>query len=96
MAKEQHKWTEDDDRIAFYMYRYGARFLPKMDAGIAKLMGTSEGSLARRRANFAFLDGKPGLPNFAKQSQRIYEEHKSATESEFRAIVLRALEAKPQ
>ena len=91
MGTAQHRWTEDDDVVAFYLSRHGVRRLPLMEAGIAKCLGMSEGSLARRQANFAYLDGRPGLANFAKQSRRIHLEYEKKTEPELRPLVLRIL-----
>jgi len=45
--------------VAFYLSRHGTRRLPLMEAGIAKHLGVSEGSLARRQANFAHLLAGP-------------------------------------
>jgi hypothetical protein len=82
LAKAQHRWTEGDDLVAFYLSRHGTRRLPLMEAGIAKLLGMSEGSMARRRGNFAYLDGRGGLPHAAKQSRRVRQQYEKATEPE--------------
>jgi len=91
LVAAQHRWTEDDDVVAFYLSRHGTRRLPLMEAGIAKHLGVSEGSLARRQANFAHLDGRPGLPHAAKLSRRIHQQYARATEAELRPLVLRVL-----
>jgi hypothetical protein len=88
---KRHKWTEGDDLVALYLWRHGTRFLPLMEGGIAKLLGMPEGSLARGRANFAHLDGKGGLDHVAKQSRRIHQRHKRATEVELRPLVLQVI-----
>jgi hypothetical protein len=62
-----------------------------MEAGIAKRLGMSEASLARRQANFAYLDGRGGLAHVAKQSRRIHQQYGKATESELRPLVLQVL-----
>ena len=79
--KTQHRWTEDDDVVAFYL----------KEAGIAKRLGMSETSLARRQANFAYLDGRPGLNHVAKLSHRVHQQYGRATEPELRPVVLRVL-----
>jgi hypothetical protein len=91
LVTTQHRWTEDDDVVAFYVSRHGTRHLPLMEAGIAKRLGVSEISLARRQANFAHLDGRPGLDHVAKLSRRIHQQYGRATEPELRPMVLRAL-----
>ena len=92
--KAKHSWTEDDDRVALYMSRHGTRALPLMQAGIAKRLGMSEGSLARRQSNFKYLDEGRGLSHSAKQSRRIHLRYKAATEHELRPMVLRALQSR--
>ena len=91
LVAAQHRWTENDDVIAFYLSRHGARRLPLMEAGIAKRLGMSEASLARRQANFAYLDGRGGLAHVAKQSRHIHQQYEKATEPALRPLVLRAL-----
>jgi hypothetical protein len=91
METVRHRWTEDDDVIAFYLSRHGTRRLPLMEAGIAKRLGMSEASLAKRQANFAHLDERPGLAHVAKQSIRVHQKHEKATEPALRALVLRVL-----
>jgi hypothetical protein len=59
-----------------------------MEAGIAKRLGMSEGSLALRQANFAYLDGRSGYDHVAKLSRRIHQQHEKATEAQLRALVL--------
>jgi hypothetical protein len=91
LVAAQHRWTENDDVVAFYLSRHGTRRLPLMEAGIAKRLGMSEGSLARRQANFAYLDGRPGFDHVAKLSRRIHQQYEKATEAELRPLVLRVL-----
>ena len=96
MAKPQHRWTEGDDLVAFYLSQHGNRRLPLMDAGIAKLLGMSEGSLGRRQANFAYLDRRGGFSHAANQSGRIHERYMGTTEPQLRPIVIRVLDEKRQ
>jgi hypothetical protein len=96
-GNQQHKWDEGDDLVALYLYRMhrdGALSLPLKLAEIAKVLGMSEGSLMRRRGNFAYLDGKGRLNHPASQSRRIHERHKHTTDTELRSIVVRMLDAK--
>jgi hypothetical protein len=90
-TKAKHTWTEDDDLVALYMSRHDTRALPLMQAGIAKRLGRSEGSLARRQSNFKFLDEGRGLPHSIRQSRCMHQRYKNATEPELRPMVLRAL-----
>ena len=62
-----------------------------MEAGIAKLLGMPEASMAMRQGNFAHLDGKGGLRNVSEQSRRIHRLYEKTTEPELRALVLQVL-----
>lgn len=91
LAKPQHRWTEGDDLVAFYLSRHSTRRLPLMEAGIANRLGMPEASLARRQANFAYLDGRGGLAHVARQSRRIHQQYGKAPEPELRPLVLHVL-----
>jgi hypothetical protein len=90
----RHHWTEEDDLIALYLSRHGSRFLPMMEAGIAKLRGIREGSLTMRQQNFRHLDGERGLPNVAKLSRYVHERYGRMNEIQLRPLVLGAINAK--
>src|SRR6516162_2485085 len=75
MGTARHRWTEDDDVVAFYLSRHRTRRLPLMEAGISKRLGMSKASLAQRQANFAHLDGRPGLAHVAKLSRRVHQQY---------------------
>jgi hypothetical protein len=89
-----HRWTEDDDIVALYLSRHGARFLPMMEAEIAKVLGMPEGSLGMRRQNFHYLDGRPGLKNAAELSRQVHGCYGKMTEPELRSLVLKVLGSK--
>jgi hypothetical protein len=75
MGTARHRWTEDDDVVALYLSRHGTHHLPLMEAGIAKRLGMSVASLAKRQANFAHLDGRHGLAHVAKLSRRVHRQY---------------------
>ena len=80
MKRPRHLWTLDDDIVAFYLSRHGTRFLPMMEAGIAKRLGMPEGSLGMRRQNFHYLDGRSGLKNAAELSRQVHIRYGKMTE----------------
>lgn len=91
---EQHKWTVEDDLLAFYLQRYGAAKLPYSEELIAVRLRLSDASLSRRKRNFKYLSGDShGLANFAKQSQQVYERYKSSLEPKLRSRVIRSIDA---
>ena len=92
--KKRHRWTEDDDLVAFYLSRYGTRYLPLMEAGISKVLGMPEVSLIMRQSNFKYLHSGVGLRNVAMQSRRIYENYRHIAEITLRPMVLDVLESR--
>jgi hypothetical protein len=44
-----------------------------------------------RISNFDYLAGKPGLSNYAVQSQRIHEQFKNKTVNELRPMIIQVL-----
>jgi hypothetical protein len=91
MGGERHHWTRNDDIVAFYLERHGDRQLPFGEAKIAKILSLKESSLAMRRANFGYLDGRQGLDHAAEQSREVFAKYKGRSEIEMRPLVLRIL-----
>jgi hypothetical protein len=89
---EKHEWTETDDIVALYLYRFGAKDLPLRIAAIGDRLGMGAGSLRMRIGNFRAIDGHGGLGNAAIQSRRIYEAHSKTAKEELRAKVLSILD----
>lgn len=87
-----HRWTETDDLGAFYVYRFGHQALGRTRGAVTRALGLDPGSFRMRIQNFQAIDGSGGLAHFGKQSVRIYERYRTATEPELRALVLAAIE----
>jgi len=84
----RHLWSESDDIITLYLYKFDVAQLPfTLDEMVGKL-GVTIGSFKMRRNNFKFLDGKGGLQNFSEQSKKIFDEYSPKSEEELRKIVL--------
>jgi hypothetical protein len=88
---ERHEWTETDDIVAFYLYRFGPDDLSLGIGEIGDRLGMGGGSLRMRIGNFRAIDGHGGLGNAAIQSRRIYEAHSKSSKEELRAKVLSIL-----
>jgi hypothetical protein len=86
-----HDWTETDDAAALYVYRFGHQGVARSKSALADGLGISLGSFRMRIQNFQAIDNGGGLGNYAKQSARIYEYYKNATEPELRGVVLSAI-----
>jgi hypothetical protein len=76
----KHKWTEEEDKIAFYAYR----FLSEDETNkIANKLPMSNDSFLMRIQNYKFLDTGEGLRNYSKQSERIYKKYENTSQEDF-------------
>ena len=75
----KHRWTEREDKIAFYAYK----FLSEVETNkIADALPMSNASFLMRIQNFRFLDSGKGLGHYSKQSKRIYERYRTSSKEE--------------
>lgn len=74
-----HRWSKEDDIVAYYLYRFGSVSLMTTVENISIILDVSEPSLVMRTANFRAIDGAGGLPNYAKLSKKVYDEYKAVT-----------------
>jgi hypothetical protein len=99
-----HHWTRPEDIVAFFLSRWGNQsFLDIDTATIARILSERPlpdgsravpipvGSLSKRIKNFNYLDGKPGLSNYAQLSRDVYEAYKDASIVELRLLVIQIL-----
>lgn len=79
----RHKWTNEDDILAFYLYKFGETGTITLQS-VAECIGFGDyvGSLKMRIKNFEAIDpeGGKGLSNPSCQSQEIFSEYKSIGE----------------
>lgn len=85
--KKNYHWTEDDERVAYYLYRWGDKNLTESKEAIGELLGMGWNSLGLKIANFQALEGKGGFEGFSRQAQRIYEENQSRPQNELETQV---------
>jgi 5-methylcytosine-specific restriction protein A len=95
-VNDKHEWTEDDDIVALYLYRFGPDDLPISVGEIGDRLGMGAGSLRMRIGNFRAIDGQGGLDNAAIQSRKVYESHAKTSKDELRAKFLLILEGPGQ
>ena len=84
----RHHWTECDDTVAFYLWKFGPEGLGLSTDAIATRLTIPIGSMRMRIQNFQSLAGQGGLPNVAAQSQDIFARFDTLSEDELRAKVL--------
>jgi hypothetical protein len=87
----KHKWTDDDDIVTLYLYKFDVKGLPFSLNTIACKLGIIVGSLKMRISNFSYIDKKVGLANFAKRTEKIYNKFNGLSETELRSLVLKIL-----
>ena len=76
MSNGQHKWTKEDDIVAYYLYRAGADSFVLGTKEISRALGMTESSLKMRIANFMAIDTGHGLKNAAIASKELYDAYK--------------------
>ncbi|MCD4674744.1 MAG: hypothetical protein K8S18_01960 [Desulfobacula sp.] len=86
-----HKWTGEDDVIAYFLYKFGEKDLIFDIDGIAIKLGMSKDSLTARKGNFKYLETGKGLSHVAGLSERIYNEFHNVTKKEYLAVVKKIL-----
>jgi hypothetical protein len=79
-----HYWSEFDDIIALYLYKFGTDKIPYEVEKLALIKDIPLGSLKMRILNFQAIDTGKGLSNYANQSRRIYEKYNNYSEPELR------------
>lgn len=81
---DRHDWSEADDLVAFYLYRFGTERLPFDMPTIAERRGIKPGSMKMRIGNFKAYAGSGGLGNIARQSVQVFERYRDTPEPELR------------
>ncbi len=82
----RHHWTEQDDIVALYFYKYGdLRRTSSLD-NIGDRRGMSAGSLRMRVANFRAIAGGGRLDHAAQQSRDVYKRYANLSEPELRKL----------
>ena len=84
---KKHKWSKEDDIVAFYLYKFGTRNISISIDDIANTLGMSTASMKMRIANYKALDKGRGLNHYSKLSKKVYEEYKNYSEPDLRKII---------
>ena len=90
--KKNHKWTEEDDIVTLYLYKYGEEEIPYTLEDISRNLGMSTNSLGMRIANFKAIDGKGGFAHYGKQSLEVYRKYYEAPKDELKSLVVKILQ----
>jgi len=92
VSKRNHEWTEEDDIVTLYLYKYGNEGIPFTLEDVSRILGMSTGSLGMRIANFKAIDGKGGLEHYGKTSLKVYRKYYETPKDELRSLVVRILQ----
>ena len=68
----RHRWTEQDDIIALYFYKFGELGLTSSVATVGERLGMGAGSLRMRVGNFRAIAGGGRLDHTASQSKEFH------------------------
>ena len=88
-----HTWTECDDIVALYFYRFGVGRLGLSLENASNALGITPSSMKMRLRNFKSLEGAGGLSNVAQQSRKIFERYHAFSEGELRTLAIDCLQA---
>lgn len=92
----RHSWSDDDNLIAYYLYRFGDKELSVTKKELGDILGMGIGSLSYKIGNFKAIDGQGDLDGYSYQAVRIYKQYNGLLDEEAKIAgqeaVIRALE----
>jgi hypothetical protein len=81
-----HRWTEQDDIVALYLYKYGDRPGSPRIERVARARGMSAASLKMRIRNVRYLDQGDALAHCARQTVEVYRKCAKLAEPRLRDL----------
>lgn len=87
----RHKWSFDDDLIAYHAFRFGSGDLDNVKE-MGQILGMGFNSFNLKIANFKAIAGQGGLENYTRQSVQVYEKYSKVSDSEARAAGVQAIQ----
>jgi hypothetical protein len=87
----RHRWSVDDDLIAYHAFRFGPRDLDGNIREMGEILGMGFNSFNLKIANFKAIAGQGGLPNYTRQSVQVYEKYSKLPDSEARLAGIQAI-----
>ena len=76
-----HQWTDNDNIIAYYLYRFAHLRTRAIIKTIANHLGMPTNSMIIKIGNFKYLntDGQSGMSGYSTQAEAIYKRYKNQT-----------------
>jgi hypothetical protein len=96
MTREKHDWTEADNIVALYLYRYGTDGLRLTEGEVLTRLASTqgvtritEGSMERKTRNYRFLHtGQPTSgSNASETSKRIHRQYQDTPKETLLSVV---------
>jgi len=91
-----HSWTDDDELIAYYLYRFGDGDLSLNRKELSDILGMTLDSLSMKISNFKAVDGQGGLDGYTTKDVRIYKQFHMLPDGQVKttaeAAILHAME----
>ncbi len=92
-----HRWSDDDNLIAYHVFRFGKHDLPSEPREMGEILGMGYNSFMLKVSNFKSIAGMGGLEGYSHQAVRIYDKYSKMPDSQARAegvgAMARALDA---
>lgn len=87
MSKQsKHIWTEKDDLMILFIYKFGIENSPLNKQQIADKIGVSLGSVNYRIGNFKAIDGVGEATHFAKLSMEVHKKYSGFTKTKLQEL----------
>ena len=80
----RHSWSDDDNLIAYYLYRFGEREINATKKELAEILGMPSNSLTLKISNFKAIDGPGGLDGYSHQAVLIYKQYSGLPDDELK------------
>ena len=81
-----HNWTQEDDIVVLYLYKFGNDLLPYTLESIAKRRGMTLSSLKMRIGNMRAIAGDGGLAHYGLITKSVYDRFHRMPEPEMKRL----------
>jgi len=87
----RHRWSFDDDLIAYHAFRFGSGDLDNVKE-MGNILGMGFNSFNIKIANFKAIAGQGGLEHYTQQSVQVYEKYSNLSDGEARSAGVKAIQ----
>jgi len=70
-----HSWSDDDNLIAYYLYRFGDSDLSINKKELGDILGMGPDSLSIKISNFRAIDGQGGLDGYSAKAVQVFKQY---------------------